>query len=194
MCLPAVLGAAGGLGTAAAAGSTALSIQGLSAGIGAVSKVAGVMATNKAAKQNAQSALDAYYLKTRMNNQRLRQEQIQGSQMKQDADLKAMKAQGTALAQAAGGGVQGRDIDKLINDFERSEGMMASRIDLKLEAMSDQVAAENLGFQSEAENRINSQQPIGFAESLFKVADPLMSFGVDVFDRKARYAALEGKT
>jgi len=146
MCLPAVLGAAGGLGTAAAASSTALSIQGLSAGIGAVSKVAGVMATNKAAKQNAQS-----------------------------------------------GGVQGRDIDKLINDFERSEGMMASRIDLKLEAMSDQVAAENLGFQSEAENRINSQQPIGFAESLFKVADPLMSFGVDVFDRKARYAALEGK-
>ena len=71
--------------------------------------------------------------------------------------------------------------------------MMAGRIDQKLEAMADQVAVENLGFQSEAQNRINSQQPVGFAESLFKVADPLLSFGVDYYDTKARYAALEGK-
>jgi hypothetical protein len=190
MCLPAVLGAAGGLGTAAGASSAALSIQGLSAGIGAVSKVAGVMASNKAAKQNAQSALDAYFLKTRLNNQRLRQEQVQASQVKSDADLKALKSQGTALAAGAGAGVQGKDLDQLMKDFERSEGLLANRIDQKLNNMADQAAVENLAFQSEAQNRINSQQPIGFAESIFKIADPLMGFGIDYYESKARMSDL----
>ena len=41
---------------------------------------------------------------------------------KTDADLKALKAQGTASA-AAGAGVQGVDVDRLMDDFERSEGV-----------------------------------------------------------------------
>jgi len=191
MCDPVTLTTLGM--SASAASTTALTIQGVSAAVGTLSTVAGIASTNKAASQNAQSSLDAYHLKTRLNNQRLGQEQVQASQAKMDNDLRAMKAQGTAISAAAGGGVQGRDIDRLLNDFERSEGMMANRIDQKLDAMADQAAVENLGFQSEAINRINSQQPIGFAEGIFKIADPIMGFGVDYYDTKARYAALEPK-
>ena len=77
-----------------------------------------------------------------------------------------------------------------MKDFERSEGLLANRIDQKLNNMADQAAVENLAFQSEAQNRINSQQPIGFAESIFKIADPLMGFGIDYYESKARMSDL----
>ena len=190
MCSPAIAPLLGMGGTAAGAASTALTIQGIGSAVSAVSTVAGIAAKNKAAKQNAQSALDAYYLKTRLNNQRLRQERIQAAQVKSDADLKALKSQGTALAAGAGAGVQGKDLDQLMKDFERSEGLLANRIDQKIDNMADQAAIENLSFQTEAQNRINSQQPVGFAESIFKIADPLMGFGIDYYEHKARLADL----
>jgi hypothetical protein len=110
---------------------------------------------------------------------------------KQDADLKALKSQGTAMAAAGGAGVQGANVDQLINDFERSEGVMADRISQKLEAMQAQNEVNKLGYQTEAQNRINSMQPVGFAETLFRVAEPIAGFGLDYYDSKSRLADLE---
>ena len=176
-------------GTAAAASSSVLAIKGLTAGAKAVGALAGVANQNKAAAQNAQSAKDAYFLKSKQSNLRILQEQTQASMQKQDADLKALKSQGTAMAAAGGAGVQGANVDQLINDFERSEGVMASRISQKLEAMQAQNEINKLGYQTEAQNRINSMQPVGFAETLFKVAEPIAGFGLDYYESKSRLAA-----
>jgi hypothetical protein len=166
-----------------------LAIKGLTAGAKAVGALAGVANQNKAAAQNAQSAKDAYFLKSKQSNLRILQEQTQASMQKQDADLKALKSQGTAMAAAGGAGVQGANVDQLINDFERSEGVMASRISQKLEAMQAQNEINKLGYQTEAQNRINSMQPVGFAETLFKVAEPIAGFGLDYYESKSRLAA-----
>lgn len=196
MCPPLIAAAIGPLagalapaaGAAGAASGMSLAIQGISA----VGKVAGVLgaasAQNKAVAQNAQSAKDAYFMKTRQANLRILQEQNQASQQKQDADLKALKAQGTGLAAAAGAGVQGVNVDQLINDFERSEGVLTARVEERLNGMQAQNEMEKLAFQSEATNRINSMQPQSFAETLFKVAEPLGGFAIDYYDTKARYA------
>ena len=104
---------------------------------------------------------------------------------------KALKSQGTAAAAAAGAGVQGVDVDRLLNDFERSEGVLADRIEQRLEGMQQQAEMNKLGFQSEAQNRINSMQPIGFAETLFNVVEPIAGFAVNYADTTARYADLE---
>ena len=186
-----LLGGGAAAGGAVAASSSALAIKGISAAASGVSALAGAAAQNKAAAQNAQSAKDAYFLKTRQANLNLMQEQTQASQQKRDGDLKAMKAQGTAMAAAGGSGVQGVNIGQLLNDFERSEGVLTDRISQRLESMQGQNEMQKLAFQSEAQNRINSMQPRGFAETLFNVAEPIAGFGIDYYDTQARLADLE---
>ena len=186
-----LLGGGAAAGGAVAASSSALAIKGISAAASGVSALAGAAAQNKAAAQNAQSAKDAYFLKTRQANLNLMQEQTQASQQKRDGDLKAMKAQGTAMAAAGGSGVQGVNIGQLLNDFERSEGVLTDRISQRLESMQGQNEMQKLAFQSEAQNRINSMQPQGFAETLFNVAEPIAGFGIDYYDTQARLADLE---
>lgn len=105
---------------------------------------------------NAKSAKDAYIIKTRQQNLQTAQKQTEASQKKQDADLKAMKSQGTAIAVAGGAGVKGNNIAALINDFERSEGIITSRIDQKLNDVQYQAEMQKLAYQSEAQSRINS--------------------------------------
>ena len=181
------------VGGAMAASNSMLAIKGLST----VAKIGGGLAKasaqNKAAAQNARSAKDAYFLKSKQSNLRILQEQNQASMQKQDADLKAMKAQGTAIAAAGGSGVQGVNVDQLINDFERSEGVLSDRISNQLEGMQSQNEMQKLAFQSEAQNRINSMQPQGFAETLFNVVEPIAGFGLDYYDNANRLASLEGK-
>ena len=196
MCEPTTLLALGSTltGTTAVAGtaaisSSALAIKGISAGISALGAIDASNKQNAAVAQNAQSAKDAYFLKSKQSNLRILQEQTQASMQKQDADLKALKSQGTAMAAAGGAGVQGANVDQLLNDFERSEGVMADRISQKLEAMQAQNEVNKLGYQTEAQNRINSMQPVGFAETLFKVAEPIAGFGLDYYDSKSRLAA-----
>lgn len=196
MCEPttmmALLGSGGAAaGTAAAASSATLAIQGISAGAKVLGAVGAAQAKNKAAAQNAQAAKDAYFIKSKQANLRILQEQTQASQQKQDADLKAMRSQSTASAAAAGSGVQGVDVDRLINDFERSEGVLADRINQRLEGMQAQNEMQKLAFQSEAQNRINSMQPANFAETLFNVVEPIAGFGIDYMSEKARLADLE---
>lgn len=187
----AVAGTSAVAGGAAAAGTMATGMQALSAGGKVIGGLAGVANQNKAAAQNAQSAKDAYFLKSKQSNLRILQEQTQASMQKQDADLKALKSQGTAMAAAGGAGVQGANVDQLINDFERSEGVMADRISQKLESMQAQNEVNKLGYQTEAQNRINSMQPVGFAETLFGVVEPIAGFGLDYYDSKSRLADLE---
>ena len=184
--------AAAATGTAAAMTSTQLAIQGISAGAKVLGAIGSAQAQNKAAAQNAQSAKDAYFLKSKQANLRILQEQTQASQQKRDADLKALRSQGTATAAAASSGVQGVDVDRLIQDFERSEGVLADRINERLEGMQAQNEMQKLAFQSEAQNRINSMQPANFAETLFNVVEPIAGFGIDYFDTKSRLANLEG--
>ncbi len=176
--------------SAAAASNTMLAIQGVTAGISALGALDAAGRQNKGAAQNNQAALDAYFLKSKQNQLSVIQEQTQASQQKQDAGLKSMRAQGTAIAAAGGAGVQGTNVAQLLNDFERSEGLMTDRVQQRLEGVQAQAAMSVLGFQSEAQNRINSMQPQGFAETLFNVAEPIAGFGIDYYDSKATQAAV----
>ena len=146
---------------------------------------------NRQARQNAASATDAYFLKTTQANKRIMQEQIQAGQQKRDADLKSLKAQSTAIAAASSSGIQGVDVDRLVNDFERSEGLLTSRIEQRLEGMEAQNEVQKLAFRSEAIQRINSVQPANFAETLFNVVEPLAGFGLDYYDTQSRLTSLE---
>ena len=179
--------------TAAASSSTfqmaSLAISGLQAASDAAGRTDKANKHNAAVAQNNQSALDAYYLKSKQTNLREQQQLREASMQKQDADLKATKAQSTALVAAAGAGVKGSNVAQLIEDFERSEGILASRIDQKLEDTLKQNEMNKLGFQSEANNRINSMQPIGMSEQIFGIVEPLAGFGLDYFDSKSRLAA-----
>ena len=189
MCEPVSLAAITGM-SASAAASTALAIQGVTAVAGVGGAVMSAKNQNAAAEANAQSARDAYLLKSKQNSLRLRQEQVQASQAKQDADLKTLKAQGAVMASAGGAGVQGINIDQLLKDFEASEGLMASRIDQRLGGIQQQAEMDALGFQSEAQSRINSMQPQGFTETLFNVLTPIAGFGVDMADYQGKKASL----
>jgi len=190
MCEPVSLAAVTGM-SAQAAATTALAIQGATAVVGVGSAMQSAKNQNAAAQANAQSALDAYYLKSTQNSLRLRQEQIQASQAKQDADMKTLRAQGSVTASAGGAGVQGINVDQLLKDFEASEGLMASRIDQRVEGLQQQAAMDQLGFQTEAQRRINQMQPQGMTETLFNVLTPIAGFGVDFADHKGKMAALE---
>ena len=190
MCEPVSLAAVTGM-SAQAAATTALAIQGVTAVAGVGSAIQSAKNQNAAAQANAQSALDAYYLKSTQNSLRLRQEQIQASQAKQDADMKTLRAQGSVTASAGGAGVQGINVDQLLKDFEASEGLMTSRIDQRVEGLQQQAAMDQLGFQTEAQRRINQMQPQGMTETLFNVLTPIAGFGVDFADHKGKMAALE---
>ena len=190
MCEPVSLAAITGM-SASAASATALAIKGVTAVAGVGSAMQSAKNQNAAAQANAQSALDAYYLKSTQNSLRLRQEQIQASQAKQDADMKTLRAQGSVTASAGGAGVQGINVDQLLKDFEASEGLMTSRIDQRVEGLQQQAAMDQLGFQTEAQRRINQMQPQGMTETLFNVLTPIAGFGVDFADHKGKMAALE---
>jgi hypothetical protein len=191
-----VAGAATAATTAATTAAASSTFQMASLAISGAQAVAGAAANqdkankhNAAVAQNNQSALDAYYLKSKQTNLREQQQLREASMQKQDADLKATKAQSTALVAAAGAGVKGSNVAQLIEDFERSEGILASRVDQKLEDTLKQNEMNKLGFQSEANNRINSMQPIGMSEQIFGIVEPLAGFGLDYFDSKSRLAA-----
>ena len=190
MCEPVTIATVTGM-SATAAANTALAIQGVTAVAGVGSAMQSAKNQNAAAQANAQSALDAYYLKSTQNSLRLRQEQIQASQAKQDADMKTLRAQGSVTASAGGAGVQGINVDQLLKDFEASEGLMTSRIDQRVEGLQQQAAMDQLGFQTEAQRRINQMQPQGMTETLFNVLTPIAGFGVDFADHKGKMAALE---
>ena len=183
MCVPAIAAM-----TATQLATASLAIQGVTA----VAQMAAAADTAKKKNQayvaNTQSAKDAYFLKTKQSNLRIQQEQARTLQQKLDADLKERKASATALAAAAGSGVQGANVAQLIADFERSEGMYNDRVDERMEGIAQQTAMNQLGYQAEAISRINSMQPVGMAETLFAVAEQLADFGVSYFDTKAPYA------
>ena len=191
MCTPAIAAIAASPVTATALATTALVIQGVSAVAQASAAVDVAEKKNQAYIDNTRSAKDAYFLKTRQSNLRLRQEQSRTLNQKMDADIKLKKAQATALAAAAGSGVQGQNIADLLNDFEASEGMYNSRVDERLEQIAQQTEMNQLGYQTEAINRINSQQPVGYAETLFAIAEPFADFSLNYLDTTARYAALD---
>jgi len=190
MCVPA-LAALATPATAAAISTAALVIQGVSAVGQAAAAVDVAEKKNEAYVANVQSAKDAYFIKTKQSNLRLRQERAQALNQQMDADLKAQKASATALVAAAGSGVQGANVGQLIADFERSEGMYNDRIDERIEQFEQQTEMQQLGYQSEAISRINSQQPVGYAEMMFGVIEPIADFGLSYYDTTARYAALD---
>jgi hypothetical protein len=148
-------------------------------------------AKNQQYVDNTAASKDAYFLKTKQANLRIIQEQTQASQKKQDADLKSMRSQGTAMAAAGGAGVQGANIDQMLNDFEKSEGFFTDRIDQKLRDIKGQNEYNKLGYQSEAINRINSVQPVGMMEGLLGVIEPMADFGLSYADYASERDAVE---
>jgi hypothetical protein len=167
-------------------------VQGVTAVAGAAASAEKTNNKNQQYVNNTAAAKDAYFLKTKQANLRVIQEQTQASQKKQDADLKAMRSQGAAMAAAGGAGVQGTNVDQLLNDFERSEGVMSDRVSQQLENIQSQNEITKLSYQSEAINRINSIQPVGFAEAMFGVIEPLAGFAIDTADRSAARAEAQG--
>ena len=168
-------------------------VKGVTAVAGAASSVEKTNNKNQRYSDNVAASKDAYFLKTKQANLRIIQEQTQASQKLQDADLKAMQSQGTAIAAAGGAGVQGVNVDQLINDFERSEGVLADRTMQKLENIQAQNEITKLGYQSEAISRINSIQPVGYAEAMFGVIEPLGAFAIDTVDYNASRADAQGE-
>ena len=167
-------------------------VKGVTAVAGVAASVEKTNNQNQRYSDNVAASKDAYFLKTKQENLRTRQQQTQASQKLQDADLKATQSQGTAIAAAAGAGVQGVNVDQLINDFERSEGVLADRTMQKLEDIQAQSEMTKLSFQSEAINRINSIQPVGFAEAMAGVIEPIGDFGIDYYGRQAARSEAQG--
>lgn len=147
---------------------------------------------NRVYQQNAIAAQDAYFVKTSQENTRVRQEQTQAAQKKRDADIKSMKSQSTASAVAGANGVQGVDVGRLMADFERSEGMLASRTDQQIAGIEAQAEFNKLGYKSEAIRRINSVQPANYAETMFNVIEPIGEFAVASMDFYSDQKAAEG--
>ena len=177
--------------SAATLAAVSLGVQGVSAAAGAAASVEKTNAQNQQYVDNTAAAKDAYFLKTKQANLRVTQQQTQANQKSRDADLKATRSQGTAIAAAAGSGVQGTNVEQLINDFERSDGVLNDRINQNLEAQQAQNEVNKLGFQSEAINRINSVQPVGFAEAMFGIIEPAAGFAIDAASYSADKKALE---
>jgi len=167
-------------------------VKGVTAVAGAAASVEKTNNKNQQYSDNVAASKDAYFLKTKQANLRVIQDQTQASQKLQDADLKAIQSQGTAIAAAGGAGVQGVNVDQLINDFERSEGVLADRTMQKLENIQAQNEITKLSYQSEAINRINSIQPVGYAEAMAGVIEPLGSFAIDSFGRSEARAEAQG--
>ena len=174
--------------------TAALAVKGAMAASQMAASAEKTNAKNQQYVNNTAAAKDAYFLKTKQANLRVIQEQTQASQKKQDADLKSMRSQGTAMAAAGGAGVQGANIDQLLNDFERSEGVMTDRISQKLEDVQGQNEMNKLGFQSEAINRINSVQPVGMAEALLGVVEPMANFAIAGADYQSERNAADAGT
>ena len=80
----------------------------------------------------------------------------------------------------------GQSVAQLINDFERSGGVFADRINAQMEGNLAQGQLNKLAFQNEALGRINQVQPVGFAETLFAATEPLASFGLEYADYTSR--------
>jgi len=171
--------------------TAALIITGISSVAQMGAAVEKTNAKNQQVVDNTVASKDAYFLKTKQANLRIIQEQTQASQKKQDADLKSMRSQGTAMAAAGGAGVQGANIDQMLNDFEKSEGFFTDRIDQKLRDVKTQNEYNKLGYQSEAINRINSVQPVGHMEAMMGVVEPMASFGLSYSDYASERAAVE---
>lgn len=167
-------------------------VKGVTAVAGVAASVEKTNNKNQQYSDNVAASKDAFFLKTKQENLRTRQQQTQASQKLQDADLKATQSQGTAIAAAAGAGVQGVNVDQLINDFERSEGVLADRTMQKLEDIQAQSEMTKLSFQSEAINRINSIQPVGYAEAMAGVIEPIADFGIDYYGRQGARSEAQG--
>lgn len=177
MCEPVTLAA-----STAATAKLAISAASAAASIG--SAVISANQQNKAAAQNQRSALDAYVLKTAAQNSRIRQEGIAASQKKEDARLKTLRSQGTATAAAAAGGVQGKSVGMLLDDYSRSESIFRDRTEQQLSADTKAIRFDMEGFRAEADNRIKSSPSAGVG-ALFGTA---IQAGAGLFDAYQDYS------
>lgn len=168
-----------------------LAISGVTAVAQAAGTVQAAKAKNKAAVKNKELATDAYLLKMRQQNQKNYELGVQASQKQDQANLKTQRAKARANAIAAGAGVQGKNVADLVNDFERAEGVYNDRLNAQVEGATRQGQLNKLAYQNEALGRINSMQPVGFAETFFRAVEPLASFGLEYADYSTRLQQAE---
>lgn len=144
-------------------------IAGVSAVAGLALSVKQMSDQNARSAENANNSREAYFLKASQINSRIRQEGVAASQKKEDARLKTLRSQGAAKAAAGAGNVKGVSVDKLLADYERSEGTFRDRTDEQLEATSQALRFDQVGAQREADQRIASVPPQGM-ENVFGAA------------------------
>lgn len=181
MCFPALAAI-----TAQQAAVASLAITGATAVMSAAGAVQASKARNAAAVKNKEIATDAYLLKMRQENQRIYELSVQQSQKLDDANQKVLKAKSKGLAVAASAGVQGKNVQELLNDFERSEGIYTSRLDQQIEGATRQSQLNKLAYQSEALGRINGMQPVSGLATFAAAVEPLASFGLEYAGYKDR--------
>ena len=120
-------------------------------------------------KANDKSAHEAYILETHLINRRLLEEGEAVAQKKGDNSIKRMQASASSLAYAAAGGVEGVSVDQVLQDFKRSEGIVADRLDRNLEARQNQAVFDMMGSQARSQNRINAV-PVPTLDNLYATA------------------------
>jgi copper homeostasis protein CutC len=165
-----------------------LAISGVSAIAQSAAAVDSANKQNAAVEQNSVLANDAYLLKMRQENQRLYEVGLQKQQKEDEANMKSLKASSKALAVAAGAGVQGKNVDELIANFDRAEGVYTQRLDQQYEAAARQSDVNKLAYQNEALGRINSMQPVSASEVFAAGIQPLANFGLEYANYKDRLA------
>lgn len=168
-----------------------LAISGATAAAQSAAAIQTAKARNAAAVKNKEIATDAYLLKMRQENQRMYELSIQKNQKLDDAGRKTQKAKSKALAVAASAGVQGKNIQDLLNDFERSEGIYTTRLDQQIEGQTRQSQLNKLAYQSEALGRINNVQPVSALATFANAVEPLASFGLEYAGYQDRLANID---
>ena len=157
MCLFAAAPAAATTATAATtamSASTALQIAGTAVSFAGQQSQA--RASQRAADQGAQRALENYKIQTGQAYRRLGQERMAAAQEISEVARASRRAQSTATVSAGEAGVGGKSVDALLDDFERQELFYAEDVRTNLgftEAnIQDQLESIRVGTQGRIED------------------------------------------
>lgn len=144
----------------------------------------------KAANENLKSE---YY----QNQQRMIQEQEAAATQKREAQRELRGAQATATVAAGEAGVSGLSVDALLNEYAGRTGEYNDKVDQQTEWTMAQLNNNMRGFQSKAQDRINSVQRANkpsFLDTGLRIASAGLGSVNDYNDRiyKQKMAAAGG--
>lgn len=114
--------------------------------------------------QNQANAIASQQTQTQALNDQEIQANRQDAQELLDSQIGSRKAQATARAAAATGGVSGLSVDALIGEFRRTEGRFKSVTNMNAEARQVQGARTREAIGLQTQGRIQAVQPPAFQD------------------------------